>query len=163
MKPRKEFVIALGILAFCVLNFAILIPSQVAAEGSKTTYPHLLNIMMALFAICYAVEAVLQMKKTPLETDPGPGSGQGFIATYGRTLLLIIAMAIWLFSMDVAGFLLSSFLFLLAAAFIFGSRSIWKPAVLSIAMPLIFHAIFRSLNSMLPEGPIENLLYKLLG
>ena len=49
MKPRKDLTIALGIIAFCVLNYVYLIPTQVAAEGSKTAYPHLLNIMLAIF------------------------------------------------------------------------------------------------------------------
>jgi hypothetical protein len=163
MKPRKELTIALGIIAFCVLNLVHLIPSQVAAEGSKTTYPHLLNIMLFVFSVFYAAEALWQMRRMPQETRRSSGSRQGFIATYGRTMLLIIVMAIWLFSMEVAGFILSTFLFLLAAAFIFGARSIWKPVVLSVTMPLIFHGIFRGLNSMLPEGPIEILLNTLLG
>ena len=104
----------------------------------------------------------MQMRKMT-DAAPPKDSGPGFIATYGRTILLILVTAIWLFSIEAAGFILSTFLFLLAATFIFGARSIWKSLILSVTMPLIFYAIFRGLNSMLPEGPIESLINRLIG
>lgn len=163
MKPRKELIIALGLLAFCGLNYFYLIPVQVEAEGSSSTYPILLNIMMAIFSVAYAIEAFRLMKKQAAEGLAEQETGPGFMALYGRTLLLIAATAIWLFVMGAAGFILSTFLFLLVASYIFGSRSKWKPIVLSLAMPFIFYSIFRGLNSQLPEGPIESILGNLLG
>ena len=160
MKARKELAIALGILAFCLLNWLYLIPSQVLEEGSSTVYPHLLNSILAMFGLAYAVEAFRQMQK---EEKTVKKKGPSFIAAYGRTLLLILATAIWLFSMEAAGFILSTVLFLIAASYIFGAKSLWKPLALSLVMPFLFYGVFRGLNSMLPQGPVEVVLDKLLG
>lgn len=158
MKPRKELAIALGILAFCALNLFYFIPAQVAAEGSSTTYPHLLNGMLAAFALAYAAEAVRLMKKLSTEPVEVDAETPSFLDTYGRTLLLMAVTGIWLFAMEAAGFILSTFIFLPIAAYIFGSRSRWKPLALGVVMPLIFYGVFRGLHSQLPQGPVEALL-----
>lgn len=162
MKPRKELAIALGILAFCALNLRYFIPAQVAAEGSSTTYPHLLNGMLAFFALAYALEAVRQMWKSPAGERAEAGEKPSFLDVYGRTLLLMAVTGVWLFAMEATGFILSTFIFLPVAAYIFGSRSRWKPLVLGLVMPLIFYGVFRALHSQLPQGPVEALLSHLL-
>lgn len=163
MKPRKELVIALVILAFCALNQFYFIPGQVAAEGSSTTYPHLLNGMLAAFALAYLFEAVRLLRKQAGQAEEDDGPKPSFTAVYGRTLLLIATTGAWLFSMEAAGFILSTVIFLIIAAYIFGSRSRWKPLVLGLAMPLIFYGVFWGLNSQLPQGPVEAVLSHILG
>jgi hypothetical protein len=162
MKPRKELLIALGILAFCALNLLYFIPAQVAAEGSSTRYPHLLNGMLAFFALAYGLEALRLMWKASAEERAGGEPGPSFLDVYGRTLLLMGITGIWLFTMEVTGFIMSTFIFLPIAAYIFGSRSRWKPVVLGLVMPLIFYGVFRGLHSQLPQGPVEALLSRLL-
>ncbi len=163
MKVRNELVIVLVLLVFCIINYFILIPHQIVAEGSSSIYPNLINFMLLAFTLVYGVEVIRCMRKETSENDGAKISIKGFFSSYGRTIILIVLTGGWILAMDIAGFILSSVIFLLAASQVFGSRSLWKSAALSLIMPFLFYGLFRGLNSLLPEGPVESLLSNLIG
>ncbi|MGD8561026.1 MAG: tripartite tricarboxylate transporter TctB family protein [Desulfarculaceae bacterium] len=161
MNSRTELGISCGLIIFCLINYLFIIPIEVKAEGSSTTYPFLINTMLLIFALAYGVESVLKLRKeAPVARQK---KEKGFVEQYGRTVLLILLTGLWVVAMESAGFILSTVIFLMIAARIFGTRSWGKTLALSLIMPFLFYGVFRGLNSLLPEGPVESLLSGLLG
>ena len=162
MNARSELSIAGVLIGFCILNYFYLIPTQVVAEGSSPVYPLLVNSMLLCFSLAYLAEAVrvVRREKASGQGDAGKkASGHSL----WRPLGMLAATGAWVLTMEWLGFILSTFLFLLIASRIFGSKK-WIPTLgLSVIMPLAIHFIFVALNSVLPEGPVEELLSMIIG
>ena len=158
MKARTDLSIAGALLVFCLVNQFYLIPTQVVAEGSSPVYPMLINIMLAVFSMAYFWEGLRLLRKQPANMQSAKTAAERKNPAYWRPLALLLIAGGWILVMDWMGFIASTFVFLMLAARLFGSKSLWKALVLSIAMPLILYFIFRSLNSLLPQGPLEKML-----
>jgi hypothetical protein len=163
MNARYELSLAMVLIGFSMLNYFYLIPTQVVAEGSSPVYPALINTMLLCFSLAYLAEGVRCWRKEKAAQGEGGACSTGGGKLMARPLLLLVVTGAWVLSMDFLGFLISTFFFLLIASRIFGSKSWSKTIILSVVMPLIITFVFRGLNAVLPEGPVEDLINLLLG
>lgn len=162
MNARSELSIAGVLIAFCLLNYFYLIPTQVVAEGSSPVYPLLINTMLLCFSLAYLWEgfrALKQEKRQAAEDGEQPPASK---AIMWRPLAVLVVTGAWILTMEWLGFILSTFLFLLIASRLFGSKNWGKGLALSVAMPLVIYIVFRLLNSILPTGPVEELIEKFI-
>lgn len=162
MNVRSEISIAGVLIGFCLINYFYLIPTQVVAEGSSPVYPTLINTMLLLFAVAYLVEGVSSWRK--IKSDAAPqvsGEGEGN-KVFARPVAMLIVTGVWVLTLEYVGFIVSTGLFLAISSRIFGSKSWPKTLALSVVMPLIIYFIFVGLKSLLPEGPLEELIRSIL-
>ncbi len=163
MKARTDLSIAAALIVFCLINQFYLIPTQVVAEGSSPTYPILVNILLAAFSIAYFWESLrLLRRQQPRNEKNKAAPAKGYPDSWRPVALLLVSGG-WILVMEWMGFILSTFIFLMLTSRIFGSKSFWKSLILSTAMPLILYFVFRGLNSLLPQGPLEKMLEILFG
>lgn len=177
MIPSLNLKIAVGIIVFCLFNYFYLIPAQVIDKGSSPVYPYLVNSMLTLFSLGYLMESYFAMRRNSREAgsehtaEDSLGRGENCDheepaasakAKALRVALLFVLMALWYWLLEDLGFMLSAFIFLVLSSIVYGAKSPVKIGLLSVAMPLIFHIIFRSLGSALPEGPVEELITSIL-
>lgn len=161
MNARSELSIAGVLIAFSLLNYFYLIPTQVVAEGSSPIYPALINTMLLCFSLAYLGEGVRSWRRERRAEGEGRPAGAG--KNMLRPLAMLVVTGAWVLSMDYIGFFISTFGFLVIASRIFGSQSWSKTIIMAVAMPLIISFIFRGLNAVLPEGPAEELINLILG
>ncbi|MCB2225443.1 MAG: tripartite tricarboxylate transporter TctB family protein [Desulfarculaceae bacterium] len=160
MNARSELSIAGVLIAFSLLNYFYLIPTQVVAEGSSPIYPALINTMLLCFSLAYLGEGVRAWRREKKESEGRPaGAGKNML----RPVAMLVVTGAWVLTMDYIGFIISTFFFLVVASRIFGSESWSKTIIMAVVMPLIISFIFRGLNAVLPEGPAEELLNLILG
>ena len=162
MNARSEMSIAGVLIGFCVLNYFYLIPTQVVAEGSSPVYPLLVNSMLLCFSLAYLAESFRVMRREKSSGQEGGGK-QSSDHTLWRPLAMLVTTGAWVLTMEWLGFILSTFIFLLIASRIFGSKKLIPTLGLSVIMPLVIHFVFVGLNSVLPEGPVEELLTAIIG
>ena len=163
MKARSELMFASGIIAFCMLNYFYLIPTQVVAEGSSAAYPVLINSMLLLFALAYWAEGFLLFRKEAKARAENETGGGGFWSTHWRPLSLLGITGLWVFTMEYLGFLLTTCIFLFCAANIFATSSLKKAVIFSAALPLVVFSLFYLVNAPLPDGPVEALIMAVIG
>ena len=158
MNARSEMSIAGVMIGFCLLNYFYLIPTQVVAEGSSLVYPALINTMLLCFSLAYLAEAFRSLRREKKEAVAADTNNR----IYWRPVAMLIVIGLWVLTMEWVGFLFSTFLFLMLSSRIFGSQSWGKTLALSLVMPLVVYLIFWGLSSVLPEGPLEELIRSLL-
>ena len=159
MNARSEISIAGFLTGFCLINYFYLIPTQVVAEGTSPVYPNLINTMLLCFSLTYLVEGFRELRKEKRETTgrPEDTKRKGMGAAL-RPLAMLAVTGAWVLTLERLGFIASTFLFLLISSRIFGSKSWVKTLALSVIMPLVIYFIFYGLNSLLPEGPLEEMI-----
>jgi len=163
MNARSEMSIAGVLIGFCLLNYFYLIPTQVVAEGSSPIYPLLVNSMLLCFSLAYMAEGVRALRLEKSSGENGAVEQKTTDHTLWRPLAMLAATGAWVLTMEWLGFILSTFVFLLVASRIFGSKKLIAAFSLSLIMPFVIHFIFLGLNSVLPEGPVEELISTIIG
>lgn len=164
MSARSEITIASVLIAFTLLNYFYLTPTQVVAEGSSPVYPNLVNTMLLCFSLAYLAEGVRCWRRDRRARD-----GEAFCSSGGgwkpllRPVALLVVTGAWVLGMEHLGFILATFLFLAIASRLFGSTSWSKALMVSLVMPLAISFVFRGLKAVLPEGPVEELINWLIG
>lgn len=164
MNLRIELYVASGLIAFCLINYFYLIPTQVIAEGSSPTYPLLTNSLLLVFSLAYLWEGLHRLRKDRRQRqeneDQAAASEEAARQRFywRRPVALLVLCAVWLQVMEAVGFIVSTFFFLLLATRIFATRGLIKSLVFSLVMPVVLYALFRSLGSLLPQGPLERWL-----
>ncbi|KIX14799.1 tripartite tricarboxylate transporter TctB family protein [Dethiosulfatarculus sandiegensis] len=162
MTTRSEVFTATGLLAFCVFNYVYLIPTQVVAEGSSSTYPLLINTLLALFSLAYLLEGFLIFRKQA-KTQPEEAKKQtGFWQDYWRPLAMFGLTGVWIFTLEYIGFLPSTFVFLLLGAKIFRATNRRNTLIVCVVLPSLLTGIFMALNAPLPEGPLEEMIQAII-
>lgn len=102
-------------------------------------------------------------KSKPLPGNEGESLPQQFVRQIapGMLVMFVIAIAAYMVALETAGFILSSYLFLLVSMWILGSRklflNVWVSALVLAAVYLIFQTIF---SVVLPTGTIFQGLLK---
>lgn len=162
MNARSEISIAGFLIAFCLLNYFYLIPTQVVAEGTSPVYPNLINTMLLCFSLAYLVEGFQTARKERRAANRDKSSQREGRSAALRPIAMLLVTGAWVLTLDRVGFLISTFLFLAIASRIFGSKSWLKTLALSVIMPLVIYSIFYGLNSLLPEGPLEEMIRAML-
>ena len=178
MKQNLELKISIIIISFSLLNFFYLIPTQIIAEGSSPVYPYLVNTILTIFSLGYLLESFLATRKQTAAQDlqkeliekteerKETFKIDKLFSENSRKALQVLSlfglMAAWFWTLEMLGFMLSAFIFLVFCSIIYGAKSPIKIGLLSIGMPLIFHLIFWLLGTALPEGPLEELMISIL-
>ncbi|MBU2467030.1 MAG: tripartite tricarboxylate transporter TctB family protein [Proteobacteria bacterium] len=163
MNARSELSIAGVLIGFSLLNYFYLIPTQVVAEGSSPVYPMLVNTMLLCFSLAYMGDGIRCWRQQKKAEGEGQACSTGGGKVMMRPLAMLVVTGAWVLSMEYLGFIISTFVFLIIASRIFGSKSWSKALIMSVAMPLIIYFVFRGLNALLPEGPAEELINLILG
>jgi len=162
MNARSELSFATAIIVFCIFNYFYLIPKHVVAEGSSMVYPTLINTMLLLFGLAYWGEGFILYRKEKLAKTLEGKVEESFWENYWRPASLLAITTIWIFSMEVLGFLFTTITFLFCASYIFAANSLKKVIVFSLILPLVVFSLFYLVNAPLPEGPVEALIFKVL-
>lgn len=148
---HKDFLAIVLLLLLIVLNQFYLIPHEVIAYGTSSTYPDLLNGMMACFTLCYLLEALhrrRQQRDAAARVSLNP-------AVLCKPAALLLCIWLWVDGCERIGFLLSSMALLTAGCLLYGERSPVKIAALAVCFPLGILLFFTALRSVLPEGPVD--------
>ena len=158
MNVRSEISVAGFLICFCIVIYIYLIPTQVVAEGTSPVYPHLINTMLLCFSLAYLVESIRALRKETRKTDRQENTRPVQMSVALRPVIMLLVTGAWVLSLERLGFLVSTFLFLAISSRVFGSKSWSKTLALSVIMPLVIYFIFYGLNSILPEGPLEEMI-----
>ena len=147
---NKTIDITAGIF-LAALSIAIYTYAEIHYVGSGVNkygpnfFPQVVSIMLLIASIALIVQALRGYSLKTFETI----NKTGFIRT---TITLAIAIA-YLFFMQVAGFYLSTVMFLFVTMKYLGLKSYLMAAVVSVAVGTIIYGIFRIfLKIPLPEG-----------
>ncbi len=159
MRTLHRDFFAVAVLAVVVLiNQFYLVPKEVLAHGTSSTYPQMLNGLLAVFTVCYFVEALRQRKRGA----DGKALIQVNIAAMAKPVSLLACIWLWVEGAHYAGFLVPTALLLVSASLLYGERSPGKIAALSLIAPLAIFLFFAALNSALPDGPLDIWLLTML-
>ena len=162
MSARSEISIAGFLIFFCLVNYIYLIPTQAVAEGTSPVYPNLINSMLLCFSLAYLAEGIRVLRKERHETSRPEDTQRRGMGVALRPVAMLLVTGAWVLTLERLGFLVSTFLFLAISSRIFGSKSWLKALALSVIMPLVIFFIFYGLNSLLPEGPLEEMIRSML-
>lgn len=149
------------VAAICLLLVSFLVfwiskdfPSSKTGIG-VSTFPKLLAGLLIIFSIVIIIQAIKNSsfsKKEPIFKE--------FKKGHKLIIAVIIILIIYIQTLEVLGFILSSFLLLITLMFIFGERR----KIILLLVPLLFSVILYLVFSkmamvFLPEGIIENIFF----
>jgi len=149
------------VAAICLLLVSFLVfwiskdfPSSKTGIG-VSTFPKLLAGVLIIFSIIIIIQAIKNSsfsKKEPIFKE--------FKKGHKLIIAVIIILIIYIQTLEVLGFILSSFLLLITLMFIFGERR----KIILLLVPLLFSVILYLVFSkmamvFLPEGIIENIFF----
>lgn len=158
--------IAIGILVFSLINYIILIPQYVIKCSTSPIYPYIVNTLILFSGIGYLFESLGRRDKTKSEEvvnqEDRPVVDHQKRYSTARVFFVILTTGVWIWSMEFVGFLLSAFIFLPAVSLLYGSRKKKRIMVVTVVLPIILYSVFRLLNTSLPEGPLEDILNRML-
>jgi len=149
------------VAAICLLLVSFLVfwiskdfpPSKTGIGVS--TFPKLLAGLLIVFSIVIFIQAIKNSSFSKKETI-----FKEFKAGHKLIIAVIIILIIYIQTLEVLGFILSSFLLLITLMFIFGERR----KIILLVVPLLFSVVLYLVFSkmamvFLPEGIIENIFF----
>ena len=156
IKSSHDFKLGAGFAALCLLLLFFLIPSQV---GSLTESDALMPLLATLFILILSIILMLKSIGQPRLKKSPPAEGKRMP---GYTLWIVVAtMVVYAWLLDLTGFLLTSFLAMIALFLVFGVRN-YKRIVLITAITLgILYLSFEKL--LLAPLPIGTLIEQIMG
>jgi putative tricarboxylic transport membrane protein len=124
--------------------------------------PGAVPMLAALVMVVSAIRVVLgTVRRAPAEIPPGGTLAGAFAHTViprvivGFTLLI----ALYMFALEPLGFIVSSFVFLVAGMWILGSRRLVYNTVVSAVSLAVIYVIFQTAFSVvLPDGVLRGIL-----
>ena len=158
MKQNSKADIVAAIFLLLVSFFVFWIskdfPSSKTGIG-VSTFPKLLAGVLIIFSIIIIIQAIKNSsfsKKEPIFKE--------FKMGHKLIIAVIIILIIYIQTLEVLGFILSSFLLLITLMFIFGERR----KIILLLVPLLFSVVLYLVFSkmamvFLPEGIIENIFF----
>ena len=161
----RESIIAICIIVFCFVNYFYLIPSQVIIQGSKSTYPLIVNTFILISSIGYFIQSIyyyhrksnlLQEKKADKSFSETPTLNEKNI-NRSISIFVMLLVVIWILLLNYIGFIISTILFLIGAISLCSeSRNYIKIFSLSFLFTIFLYFLFRIvLKTILPEGFLE--------
>lgn len=100
-------------------------------------FPKLVLLLLAFTSILLVGSALIGLKRKsdskPIQID---------MQTVGKILLFIVLLVAYILLFFVTGFIVSTFLFLLAAQWIFGIRKLVLLGTVSVAVPITLYFVF---------------------
>ena len=146
--------IFLSLVSFFVFWISKSFPPSKTGIG-VSTFPKLLAGLLIIFSIIIIIQALKNSsfsKKEPIFKE--------FKKGHKLIIAVIIILIIYIQTLEVLGFILSSFLLLITLMFIFGERR----KIILLLVPLLFSVVLYLVFSkmamvFLPEGIIENIFF----
>lgn len=137
---RKEIVdISAGGILLLLSVAGYLMAGQFGNENpyGPDFFPKLILTLLAITSALLVVGAVLKLKKnsesSPIQIDR---------STVGKILLLVGVLIAYILLFFVAGFIVSTILFLLVAQWIFGVRKLVLLGTVSVVLPIVLYFVF---------------------
>ncbi len=159
MVKKEEYYISILLCVFGLFVFlwSNNIPLMVAVEKSSVVnarfFPKLMGSIMVLLSFIMALENFLQRRSRVPEEFGKDDTEEGEGEKWGRWIGLGLICIIYYFLFQPLGFLLSSFLFILAFLIFLGTRKWYALLFLSALVPFCIYILFNTiLGAYLPEG-----------
>lgn len=158
---RGELLLALGVLALAAFllagAFTIRVWPGYAHIGPRF-FPFLVS---GGLAACGAALLLQALRREPAGTGKGPGSGG---ARWPPMVGIGVALALQVWLMERAGFVLASTLLFWGVAFSFGSRRYLRDGLIGFCLALgVYLAFTRLLDLKLPGGLLATMLQRIAG
>lgn len=164
MKPHEKrlpgelaFVVVALLFAVTALWQAIRI-SGFASWSSPGAVPMLAALVMVLSGLKIAYGT---LRRPPAESVPGVSRAAAFAqALLPRVIVAFtLLIVLYMFALEPAGFVVSSFLFLFAGMWVLGSRRLVHNAIVAALSLAVIYAVFQTAFSVvLPAGVLKGLL-----
>lgn len=149
------------VAATCLLLVSFLVfwiskdfPSSKTGIG-VSTFPKLLAGVLIIFSIIIIIQAIKNSsfsKKEPIFKE--------FKKGHKLIIAVIIILIIYIQTLEVLGFILSSFLLLITLMFIFGERRKIILLVVPLLLSVVLYLVFSKMAMVfLPAGIIENIFF----
>jgi putative tricarboxylic transport membrane protein len=138
--------------AYCFVYISMTAPANKVGELSGSQYPQIIIILLEVFLIINIIKII---KGTP-KADKNLKSitSVDYKGFYKSKLILGIAILLaYAFAMDYLGFLIGTFLFVMAYAWLLGEKRIKNLLLYSVLISVILYILFSfGLDVMLPRG-----------
>ncbi|RJX35981.1 MAG: hypothetical protein C4525_02005 [Desulfarculus sp.] len=155
IQNAKDFKLGAGLAGFCLLALVYLIPSQV---GSLTDADAMMPALITGFILVLSLLLMLQALRRPVaEADQEhPPAGQAVRRSTKITLAAAVAiMAAYAWLLDIAGFVLTSLVAMVALFLIFGVRRWLTIAAITVITLAGLYVCFELLlGAPLPVGTL---------
>lgn len=160
---KRDVFAALLFLALGLITVFLLIPQGVKVPGSVKNaalspdfWPRIIAIGAILSSVFLLVENTF-MKPPAAEADEAANAAAEYkLATLPgalRTLILILALFAFYFSLTTLGVVVASIILICAMMLFFGERKLWLIAVLGVSIPALLYLFFRYVaNVPIPLG-----------
>jgi putative tricarboxylic transport membrane protein len=159
MIKKEEYYISILLFVFGLFVFfwSNNIPLMVAVEKGSVVnsrfFPKLMGSIMVLLSFIMALENFMQRHSRVPEDTGKDDTEKGEEEKWGRWIGLGLICIIYYFLFQPLGFLLSSFLFMLAFLTFLGTRKWYALLFLSALVPFCIYILFKTLlGAHLPEG-----------
>ena len=150
---------ALVILGLLVLRAALQLPfsTRITAMGGPATFP---TAYLAIIIIFSAILAVTEFIKSFSASESKPSSkAKTEVNDVIRILMMIAAVAIYISTLRVVGFMISTPLLLLVLLWLFGYRHIIISPILAVGFTILLRLLFQTfLRVLLPGGYVIDFL-----
>lgn len=150
-----------GLVLLCILaavNQFYFIPVQVVEEGSDPVYPLLLNGVLAVLLVFYALELL----RSCLRRGIPLAVWRVYPRRAGKVILLLALVWGWAAALNHAGFIVPTMCFLGIAVWLYGERSLSRIVLVMLVSPAALYLVFTLFGSFLPQGPLEQFLGRFL-
>ena len=155
IKNPKDFKLGVGFIAFCLICLFYLIPYQV---GGMTEAESMLPILVIFFILALSVSLILSSLRFEPTGDMEPH--QTMTLKPSKLVLVICIMIAYAWLMDVIGFVLCSFLAMIALFLTFGVRNYRKIGIITIVTLGVLYITFEKL--LMAPLPIGSLIERFL-
>lgn len=148
MYKNKEIISAVVFLVLGAAAFAAAgtLPRGVLGQPGPGFFPRVVSVCMMAFSLLLIGK---KLREKGAETEASLSTARD----YGRVLLMSLLSACYLYSMDAAGFLVSTAGFCALCLLLLGERRPGLIAAMTAAIPLTVFVVFKTLLSVpLPEG-----------
>lgn len=155
--PRIDIILAIGLIVFCLVSYAFIIPNQAETEGlgevSSAFMPRFGVVIVGLMAIILLTKAILQVKKSDsLKKEKETSSEER-----NRILIALALLIFFALTVEILGFPIVIPATLVSFMFFLGYRNLKFILLLSLLFTLALYAFFdRTLHILLPVGSLLN-------
>ena len=155
IKNPKDFKLGVGFISLCLICLFYLITYQV---GGMTEAESLLPILVTFFILALSVSLILSSLRFEPTGDMEPH--QTMTLKPSKLVLVICIMIAYAWLMDVIGFVLCSFLAMIALFLTFGVRNYRKIGIITIVTLGVLYITFEKL--LMAPLPIGSLIERFL-
>ncbi|MGE0349120.1 tripartite tricarboxylate transporter TctB family protein [Hydrogenophaga sp.] len=156
-RSRLPGEIAFTVLLLLFSAFMLWTAYGISGFESLTSAGAFPMVVTAVMLITGVLNVVHTLRETPSSAQPGESLARRFVRQLTPPVLLgfVLAIALYMLVLDWAGFLLSSYVFLVVSMWLLGSRRIVLNLVVAALSLAAIHVIFQTVFSVvLPKGKL---------